>query len=75
MTKEQIEIYEICKKDLNKLEEWSEKLPFKGQNHGCGSQDAAIHFELEKIHKEMYSSVFNAMKKAKTDIEERISKL
>jgi hypothetical protein len=75
MTKEQIEKYEILKKDLQKLENWKENLPFGRQNHGCGSKDGRIFFELEDIHRQMYESVELAMNKAVSDIRKMIDEL
>ena len=75
MTKEQIEIYELCKKDLEQVKLWKTKLPFGNQNHGCGSRDANIFFELEKIHSKMHTTVINSMDEAIKEIEDKISKL
>jgi hypothetical protein len=75
MTKEQIEIYEYCKADIQKLKGWKEKLPFGYQNHGCGSQDAKITFELEDIHREMYQAVCKAIEIAEGKINDKINKL
>ena len=75
MTKEQIDIYELCKKDLAQLQLWKTKLPFGNQNHGCGSRYANIFFELEKIHSKMHTTVSIAMDEAIKEIEDKISKL
>ena len=75
MTKEQIEIYEVCKKDLEQLKIWKTKLPFKKQNHGCGSRDPNIYFVLEDIHQKMYDKVVGAINEAINDIEDKIDKL
>ena len=75
MTKEQIDIYEICKNDIEQLKLWKTKMPFGNQNHGCGSRDASIYFELEKIHRKMHITATTAMDEAIKTIEERIEKL
>lgn len=75
MTKDQIEKYEVCKKDLQQLESWKTKLPFGAQNHGCGSSSPAIYFELEKIHYEMHNKVLSAINEAIKVIEGKIASL
>lgn len=75
MTKEQIEIYEYCKKDIEQLKLWKDKLPFKNQNHGCGSQVPKIEHELEGVHREMFDSVSKAIDHAIDKIEEKIKNI
>lgn len=75
MTKEQIKAYEYCKADLQKIKGWKEKLPFGVQNHGCGSQDDRITFELEDIHRQMYSAVCKAIEIAEEKINDKIKNL
>lgn len=69
MTKEQIEIFEYCKKDIEQLKAWKGKLPFGIQNHGCGSQSPNIEHQLEAVHRAMYKSVAKAMEIATDTIE------
>lgn len=75
MTKEQIEIYEYCKKYLGKLATYKEKLPFKSQEFGCGSSRPKIEFELENIHKDIYAQISKAMADANTKVEKIIEDL
>jgi len=72
---EQIEIYEYCKKYLKKLDTYTETLPFKSQEFGCGSKQPNIEYELENIHKKMYSEVFNAMHNANKKVNEIIKNI
>lgn len=73
MTKEQIEIYEYCKKHIEDVEAC--KLPFNSQKYGCSSGRPSIEYDLENIHKEMWSKVFNAMGDAKEKIRNIIKEL
>ena len=75
MTKEQIENYEYCKRYRTKLNEWTEKLPFTFQHHGCSSQSPRIEHELERIHREMYEAVTIAMKTAMEQVELKVKSI
>jgi len=75
MTKEQIEIYEYCKSDIIQIKNWLEKMPFKIQNHGCGSGVPKIEHTLEDIHTTMYGECYSAMHGAIEKIEEIIKKI
>lgn len=72
MTQDGIKTYEYCKKDLEQLKKWKETLPFKIQNHGCGSQSPDIEYKLEDIHREMYREVIDALDKAIQKVEKEI---
>lgn len=71
MTQEQIKKWEYCNKYMTALENYKINSSVKSQHHGCGSQDPKITFELEAIHKDLYSAVFNAFIKA----EEKVQKI
>ena len=69
MTEEQIIKFEYCKKHLELLKNWKEKLPFGIQQYGCGSTVPNIEHSLEKIHVKMFESVRAAMNEANKDIQ------
>ena len=71
MTKEQIQKYEYCKKHLECIADWKEKLPFGIQKYGCGSNVPNIEHTLEHIHREMFEKVRTAM----TEANEKVQKL
>jgi hypothetical protein len=75
MTKDQIERYEYCKKHLECIKSWKEKLPFKGQHYGQGSGVPNIEHQLANVHKCMDREVSAAMRKAEESIEEIVAKL
>ncbi|TDD77119.1 hypothetical protein [Flavobacterium caseinilyticum] len=75
MTKEQVEIYEYCKKHLEELEIESKNSTFKRQKYGCGTGSPTITFNLERINQDMYSEIFEAVNKAKNSIQKIIDEL
>ena len=75
MTKEQVEIYEYCKKHLEEVETESENSGFKRQRYGCGTGSPKITFELERINQDMYSEIFEAVRKSKVKVQKIIDDL
>lgn len=75
MTKEEVEIYELCKKDLNQKQRWLDAMPFTAQIHGCGSSDPQIYHHLQKIHETMNYEVRTAIKNSMLKIEKIIEDL
>jgi len=76
MTKEQIEYYETCKKDLIQKKMYKVQLPFHSTLHGEGkSKTYDLLVELEAIHKEMYDEVRDSIDKAIEKIENKINVL
>lgn len=75
MTKEQISIYEYCKKHLEELELESKNSTFKRQKYGCGTGSPKITFDLERINQDMYSEIFEAVEKAKKRVQKIIDNL
>lgn len=75
MTEKQIQDYEYIKTDIAQLKKWRDTLPFKKQNHGCGSQAPAIEYRLEEIHREMYTRVIDAIGKAFYEMEKLLEEI
>jgi hypothetical protein len=75
MNKEQIQKYEYCKKHLESITEWKEKLPFKIQKYGCSSNSPQIEHILEEIHRDMYEKIWASMKEANNKVQKVIDEL
>ena len=75
MKAEQIKEYEYCKKYMADLIKLKASDPVKNQYHGCGSQSPRIEHELEKIHRELYSSVESSILEAIEKVENRIESI
>ena len=75
MTKTQILEYEYCNKHLLLIPEWKNKLPFGIQKYGCGSGTPNIEHSLEKIHQDMYTSVFKAIQRAEEQIQNIVNNI
>jgi hypothetical protein len=59
MTETQEKEYEYCKKHLNKIEGFKEKLPHNFQMYGCGQGQPNIEHSLDKIHSQMHADILN----------------
>ena len=75
MTKDQIEKWEYCNEYMQTLETYKKNLPFGIQNYGCGTGRPSIEFTLEKIHKEMYNKIQQAMKEATNEVQKIIEEI
>lgn len=75
MTPKQIQTYEYCKKHLKFLSDIRSKLPFKAQKYGCGSRNPSIEHQLQRIHSEMTTSIYNALNESQRRVQEIIDEL
>jgi len=74
MTKEQVEVYEYCQKHIKDIKKWKENFPIGKQKYGCSSNSPQIEHTLERVHREMRSTMYDALTKAIEAIEYIIEK-
>jgi hypothetical protein len=75
MTESDELVYNYCKEHLDFLKKCKKDMPFVIQKYGCGSGMPNIEHNLERLHRNMYKEVMDAISKTEKAIESIIKKI